>query len=182
MKTIVVNVHVDDNTFFVHSPGIGRVHMLVPLGVPLGAGQIFAEFFQLHHKHLLALPADVNGVVMALKNHDAMMHVNYNERFLTIAKQHLSANDMQPSTRKETGSFIDSPMDGMFYLSPSPKDPPFVAVGDEIAPGQTVGLIEVMKSFYPLKYQGNKAAKILDVMVKQATPITCGMKLFSIQE
>ena len=42
---------------------------------------------------------------------------------------------------------LESPMVGVFYLSPSPEDPPFVAVGDAVKVGQTIGLIEAMKVY-----------------------------------
>ncbi len=42
---------------------------------------------------------------------------------------------------------ILSPLNGIFYAAPSPGDAPFVRVGDEIAPGQVVGLVEAMKVF-----------------------------------
>ena len=42
---------------------------------------------------------------------------------------------------------VDSPIAGIFYASASPTEPAYVSVGDEIAPGQTVGLVEAMKVF-----------------------------------
>jgi acetyl-CoA carboxylase biotin carboxyl carrier protein len=46
-------------------------------------------------------------------------------------------------------------MSGRFYSRPSPNDPAFVSVGDEVSRGQTVGLLEVMKTFNRLVYQGD---------------------------
>jgi acetyl-CoA carboxylase biotin carboxyl carrier protein len=42
---------------------------------------------------------------------------------------------------------VRSPMVGTFYLRPSPDQPPFVAVGSAVQPGDTVCLVEVMKMF-----------------------------------
>jgi acetyl-CoA carboxylase biotin carboxyl carrier protein len=42
---------------------------------------------------------------------------------------------------------IVSPMVGVFYRAPSPSDPNFVEVGDRVERGQTIGLVEAMKSF-----------------------------------
>jgi len=44
-----------------------------------------------------------------------------------------------------------APLPGIFYRRPSPDDPPFVEEGGSIAAGDTIGLIEVMKSFYPIE-------------------------------
>lgn len=45
---------------------------------------------------------------------------------------------------------IQAPLPGTFYRSPSPGDPVFKAEGEAVAVGDTVGLIEVMKSFTPV--------------------------------
>lgn len=42
---------------------------------------------------------------------------------------------------------VSSPMIGIFYATSSPGTPPFVSVGDTVAAGQVVGLIEAMKVF-----------------------------------
>lgn len=49
--------------------------------------------------------------------------------------------------RAATAVALESPMVGVFYLSSSPEDPPFVAVGDIVKIGQTIGLIEAMKVY-----------------------------------
>ncbi|WP_176728882.1 acetyl-CoA carboxylase biotin carboxyl carrier protein [Thermogemmatispora onikobensis] len=42
---------------------------------------------------------------------------------------------------------IVAPLSGVYYSAPSPDAPPFISVGDVIQVGQTVALIEAMKSF-----------------------------------
>lgn len=44
-----------------------------------------------------------------------------------------------------------APMDGSFWSKPSPDQPPFVSIGQQIQVGQTIGLIEVMKTFTPVR-------------------------------
>lgn len=46
---------------------------------------------------------------------------------------------------------ILSPLPGTFYRSASPDAPPFKADGDDVAVGDVIGLIEVMKSFHEVK-------------------------------
>jgi acetyl-CoA carboxylase biotin carboxyl carrier protein len=48
---------------------------------------------------------------------------------------------------------IKSPMPGTFYRRPDPESDPFVNKGDAVSPGDTVGLVEVMKSFHEIKAQ-----------------------------
>ena len=40
---------------------------------------------------------------------------------------------------------------GTFYRRPSPEEPPFKEVGDAVAKGDVVGLVEVMKTFHEIK-------------------------------
>jgi biotin carboxyl carrier protein len=46
---------------------------------------------------------------------------------------------------------IKSPLNGIFYRRPSPKEPCFVEVGDKVEEGQVIGLIEAMKVFNEIK-------------------------------
>lgn len=46
---------------------------------------------------------------------------------------------------------IAAPMPGMVYFSPAPDAPPFVTVGARVAAGDTVLLIEAMKSMLPVR-------------------------------
>jgi acetyl-CoA carboxylase biotin carboxyl carrier protein len=61
-----------------------------------------------------------------------------------------STSDLNAPSR--TGGPIDTdtltaPMLGVFYRRPTPDEPPFAAPGETVSAGQTVGLIEVMKTF-----------------------------------
>lgn len=49
------------------------------------------------------------------------------------------------------GAVETSPMVGVFYSSPSPNDPPFVKVGQQVQAGETLGIIEAMKIMNPLE-------------------------------
>ncbi|KZM51666.1 acetyl-CoA carboxylase [Labrenzia sp. OB1] len=46
---------------------------------------------------------------------------------------------------------IKSPIPGTFYRKPSPDQPPFKEVGDIVSKGDTVGIVEVMKTFHEIK-------------------------------
>jgi acetyl-CoA carboxylase biotin carboxyl carrier protein len=46
---------------------------------------------------------------------------------------------------------IKSPLPGTFYRRSDPNADPFVAEGDTVAPGDVVGLVEIMKSFHEVK-------------------------------
>ncbi len=57
---------------------------------------------------------------------------------------------------------VKSPMPGTFYRRPDPDSDPFVNEGDAVSPGDTVGLVEVMKSFHEIKaHEEGTVSKIL---------------------
>jgi acetyl-CoA carboxylase biotin carboxyl carrier protein len=48
---------------------------------------------------------------------------------------------------------LKAQMPGTFYRSPDPESDPYVQEGDEVAAGDTVGLIEVMKNFHEVQVE-----------------------------
>lgn len=48
---------------------------------------------------------------------------------------------------------VKAQMPGTFYRRPDPDSDPYVSEGDGVSAGDTVGLIEVMKSFHEVKTQ-----------------------------
>ena len=58
-----------------------------------------------------------------------------------------------------------SPMVGVVYLSPEPGTPPFVTVGQSVAAGQTLLLIEAMKTFNQIR--APKAGTVTRILVRQ---------------
>jgi len=50
---------------------------------------------------------------------------------------------------------IQAPVPGTFYQKPSPEDPPFKSEGDAVKTGDTIGLVEVMKSFIEVEAEAD---------------------------
>jgi acetyl-CoA carboxylase biotin carboxyl carrier protein len=71
---------------------------------------------------------------------------------------------------------IKSPMIGTFYRSSGPDKPVFVNIGDEIAVGKTVCIIEAMKLFNEI--ESEIKGKIVKVLVNDATPVEYDQPLF----
>lgn len=70
---------------------------------------------------------------------------------------------------------ILSPLPGTFYHKPSPEEPPYKSAGDDVAVGDTVGLIEVMKTFIEVKAE--VAGKFATYSAGDAAPVTAGQAL-----
>lgn len=79
---------------------------------------------------------------------------------------------------EDTSNYLEvkSPMVGTFYRSPSPDKPVYVKVGDSIAAGDTVCIIEAMKLFNEVETE--ISGKIVKVMVEDAQPVEYDQVLF----
>jgi acetyl-CoA carboxylase biotin carboxyl carrier protein len=73
------------------------------------------------------------------------------------------------------GDVVTSPMVGTVYLQPSPEAPPFVKVGDTVTAGQTLMIVEAMKTMNPIP--ATKAGKVIEILVSDAQPVEYGEPL-----
>ncbi len=67
---------------------------------------------------------------------------------------------------------IQSPLPGTFYHRASPDDAPYKAQGDAVAVGDTIGLIEVMKTFIEVKAEF--AGSFEGYVAADSVPVTAG--------
>jgi len=74
---------------------------------------------------------------------------------------------------------VKSPMIGTFYRSAGPDKDLFVNVGDNIAPGQTVCIIEAMKLFNEI--EAEISGKIVKILVDDASPVEYDQPLFLVE-
>ena len=90
-------------------------------------------------------------------------------------------NTNNKSIKNETNNdfiTIDSPMVGIIYLTPKPSSPPFAKKGQKIKKGETICLIEAMKTFNEIK--SDRDCTIKSVMVKNGEAVEFGQPLFEI--
>jgi acetyl-CoA carboxylase biotin carboxyl carrier protein len=74
---------------------------------------------------------------------------------------------------------VKSPMVGTAYLSPEPGKPVFVHVGDKVIAGQTLLIIEAMKTFNPIK--ATKAGTVSQILIENARPVEFGEVLMIVE-
>lgn len=70
---------------------------------------------------------------------------------------------------------ILSPLPGTFYRKPAPDKPSFKADGDNLAIGEVIGLVEVMKSFHEVKAE--LGGKIVRFLIDNEEPVTAGQPI-----
>jgi acetyl-CoA carboxylase biotin carboxyl carrier protein len=73
------------------------------------------------------------------------------------------------------GEAVKSPMVGTVYLQPKPGDEPFIRVGDRVAAGQTLLIVEAMKTMNPIA--SPRSGVVLRILVDDAQPVEFGEPL-----
>ena len=74
-----------------------------------------------------------------------------------------------------SGEEVKSPMVGTAYLQASPEAPPFVQPGDKVKKGQTLLIVEAMKTMNPI--QSPRDGVVKEVLVGDAQPVEFGEPL-----
>jgi acetyl-CoA carboxylase biotin carboxyl carrier protein len=74
---------------------------------------------------------------------------------------------------------VKSPMVGTAYLAPEPGKPNFVSIGDKVTAGQTLLIIEAMKTFNPIK--APKAGTLMQILIENAQPVEFGEALMIVE-
>jgi len=87
----------------------------------------------------------------------------------------------QPPSSAISGTLmrVESPMVGTFYRAPQPGSPPFVEVGDVVAPGQTLCILEAMKLMNEVKAEVEGVVR--GVHAENAEPVEFGQLLFELE-
>jgi acetyl-CoA carboxylase biotin carboxyl carrier protein len=73
------------------------------------------------------------------------------------------------------GDTVNSPMVGTVYLQPQPGADPFVRVGDTVQAGQTLMIVEAMKTMNPIP--APRAGKVVEILVADGQPVEFGEPL-----
>lgn len=85
-----------------------------------------------------------------------------------------ATDDEQLSTGPIPGA-ITAPMVGVVYLAPEPGSPPFVKPGDTVNEGDTLLLIEAMKTFNPVR--APRSGRVARILVADKVPVEFGEDL-----
>jgi acetyl-CoA carboxylase biotin carboxyl carrier protein len=87
-----------------------------------------------------------------------------------------------PSTADDPlarGEAVLSPMVGTIYLRPQPEAEPFVRVGDRVTTGQTLLIVEAMKTMNPIP--APRDGVVIAILVDDAQPVEFGVPLVIVE-
>ena len=102
-------------------------------------------------------------------------HIHLSKQQAVAAAPVAFAQAAKTDEAKVSGHVLKSPMVGVAYLSPEPGAKHFVQVGDTVRAGDTIALVEAMKTFNPIKTDVDGVVKEIfvndGVAVEFDTPI-----------
>ena len=158
----------------VFTPSVGKDE-LVSAGESVGTIDVLGVLRE------LIVPDGVAGrVVSRVGGGRSRVPVQYGDALLTLSTATMPgvAETYALGAVESQGElFFVAPMSGRFYSRPSPTEPPFVAAGEVVQRGRTVGLLEVMKTFNRLVYQGDglpEQAKVDKVVPNEGDDVVRG--------
>jgi biotin carboxyl carrier protein len=187
-RTILARVETDDEgSTRILAPGVGWWSELPPQGALLGPGSVIGSLSQLNQSFRMVLPEGAAGGIAVDMPRKRALAVEYGEllfRLTPVGEISMDGAEAGSSSGGEevaegSGAIV-SPTDGVFYRKPGPDAPPFVEVGSRIRPGQPIGLVEVMKTFNQILYEGpgcTEEAEVVEIRCEDAQEVSAGQIL-----
>ena len=84
-----------------------------------------------------------------------------------------------PAAADQSKNAVPSPMVGTAYLAPSPDAKPFIEIGQKVKEGQTLLIIEAMKTMNQIP--APRAGKVIQILIEDGQPIEFGQPLMIIE-
>ncbi|MBN2797775.1 MAG: biotin/lipoyl-binding protein [Deltaproteobacteria bacterium] len=162
------------------APTVGRWVPDVQVGVSLAPGQRLGFIVRLDHRVEVRVPAGMDGVARQVLRAGTWVE---HGRSLVALK---AAAEATPLFREEALSDDDreltvvrAPTDGTVWLQPEPGEPPYVRAGSLVAERAPLALIEVMKTWSPVR---TPSSGIVDrVLVADGQAVEAGQALFAVR-
>ena len=129
------------------APTLGFFRPLLQPGAHLREGDLVGTLERLGRREPVTAPPGSRGQVLV----PTSGYVQYGDGLYTLGALELDANEGEVHRDTEGMEAVTTPMAGAVYLHPSPGEPAFVRAGESVARNATVALVEVMKTFTPLK-------------------------------
>lgn len=90
-----------------------------------------------------------------------------------------AAAPVAPAEAENHPGAVKSPMVGTAYLAPEPSAADFIKVGDTVSQGQTLLIVEAMKTMNPIA--APNGGKVVDILVSNEEPVEFGQPLVIIE-
>jgi len=115
---------------------------------------------------------DGSKKIKVSKSHKGIISQNVSDNLVSPNKAVLSGSSENDGTR------VKSPIIGTAYLAPEPGAKPFVKIGDKVKKGQTIMIVEAMKTMNHIPSSADGTVK--KIMVNDGQPVEFGQTLIII--
>jgi acetyl-CoA carboxylase biotin carboxyl carrier protein len=150
-------------------------HLVAP-GDPIGELEVLG-------RTLAVIAPRIRGLVQLVDEGGAAHRaVGYGDvLFRLVAGGAIAAtDDTAEAAHAIAGLVFRAPTSGRYYSRSSPDKPPFVTAGAELAPGVTVCLLEVMKTFNRVTYSGPRV-RVTELLVADGADVNAGDPLLALE-
>jgi acetyl-CoA carboxylase biotin carboxyl carrier protein len=152
-------------------------------GVPADAGSNWSLVLEATSRTAACLAAALGGAPLRrirVRSGDTVVEVTWAAHAGPPATGKVVARQVTAHEGDAPGAhYVCSPMVGAFFHAPTPDAPPFVSVGDVVAPGQQVGVVEAMK--FMNRVEATEAGRVLEVLVQNGAPVEYGTQLLALE-
>jgi len=145
----------DGERVLLRAPEVGTFTCALPEGALVGPKALAGVIHSLGRRFQLVIPPGVTGRIASARPEKVHHPVGWGTVLYEVAP--LEAGAASAAENKTTSAtaalVVRAPYSGRFWHRPAPGDPAFVEPGSVVTEGQTIGLLEVMKTFTQLVYR-----------------------------
>ncbi len=178
----------DQAGYCLQSPAVGWVSELPAPNQILTTESYIGKITILSSTYRLKLPPNICGQVAQYDTELKIRPVSYAETLFNILpmqeklSNEIFSNGNGVTCNCENGRWIVRAItDGIFYRRPSPDTAPYVEIGNQVNRGQVLGLVEVMKCFNKVIFDGTdfpSQASIREICAKDGEEVKYNQPLF----
>ncbi len=194
--TLTATLHTrDDGTLELRAPSVGLLRDGASVGRIVHAGDVVGQLEILGTVHVVLAAAGAEGAVVEDAAALLQMHARsktplaYDDAFVVLdpkaaSSQSHAGKAAASKSASTTGLVLKAPSSGRYYGRPGPGKDAFVKVGDVLTQGQTVALLEVMKTFNRVLYGGAslpERARVTAIVPAEESDVQSGSVLLELE-
>ena len=161
------------------APTVGVFEPTVPEGAAVQPGRVLGVLERAGHRLAVLAPTGTSGVVRSPVR-------GWCEAGAPLCELGAGGAGLEPPSPvsdpdvPEGVTVLRAETDGTFYTCPEPGSPPFVSAGSQVRARDTLGLVEVMKTFSPIRAE--RDGTVERVLVGDGEPVETGQALVWMRE
>lgn len=179
----------DGSGWRVLCPAVGMYARAPREGSAFRAGDVCGSLVVLDRVYRMVLPEGVSGYVASAPPDRKYEPVSFGTELFELRRaadsEGFGTGEDSAAQDHAHGLVVKAPQAGRFYRRSAPEAPVFAEAGDEVKEGRTFGLLEVMKTFNPVKYQPGgalpKRARIVRFLVGDSSDVEEGQALIEVE-